>query len=123
MSCARGVQRRESDEETCIYSFSSFIFLGGPHTHTKLKGNMYDHRVKRLFFLLKKTRRGKISSLFVRRARSLLESALIGREEHDDAVVKVVGEEEEEVDKSESEKKSREDQQQQQQEQTCRGKR
>ena len=44
-----------------------------------------------------KTRRGKISSLFVRRARSLLESALIGREEHDDAVVKVVGEEEEEV--------------------------
>ena len=46
-----------------------------------------------------KTRRGKISSLFVRRARSLLESALIGREEHDDAVVKVVGEEEEEVER------------------------
>ena len=42
-------------------------------------------------------RQKKISSLFVRRARSLLESALIGREEHDDAVVKVVGEEEEEV--------------------------
>ena len=69
-----------------------------------------------------KTRRGKISSLFVRRARSLLESALIGREEHDDAVVKVVGEEVEEVELGESEKKSREDQQQQQ-EQTCRGKR
>lgn len=58
-----------------------------------------------------KTRRGKISSLFVRRARSLLESALIGREEHDDAVVKVVGEEEEEIELGESEKKSREDQQ------------
>ena len=69
-----------------------------------------------------KTRRGKLSSLFVRRARSLLESALIGREEHDDAVVKVVGEEEEEIELGESEKKSREDQQQQQ-EQTCRGKR
>ena len=47
--------------------------------------------------LLKKQEEAKISSLFVRRARSLLESALIGREEHDDAVVKVVGEEEEEV--------------------------
>ena len=57
---------------------------------------MYGHnRVKR--HPPQKTRRGKISSLFVRRARSLLESALIGREEHDDAVVKVVGEEEEEV--------------------------
>ena len=81
-----------------------------------------DDRVKR--HPPQKTRRGKISSLFVRRARSLLESALIGREEHDDAVVKVVGEEEEEViELVESEKKSREDQQQQQQEQTCRGKR
>lgn len=60
-----------------------------------LTGNMYGHRVKR--HPPQKTRRGKISSLFVRRARSLLESALIGREEHDDAVVKVVGEEEEEV--------------------------
>mgnify|MGYP005707277683 CR=1 FL=1 len=50
-----------------------------------------------LLELLKKREEAKISSLFVRRARSLLESALIGREEHDDAVVKVVGEEEEEV--------------------------
>ena len=58
-----------------------------------------------------KTRRGKISSLFVRRARSLLESALIGREEHARRVVKVVGEEEEEIELGESEKKSREDQQ------------
>lgn len=76
-----------------------------------------------LLELLKKREEAKISSLFVRRARSLLESALIGREEHDDAVVKVVGEEEEEIELGESEKKSREDQQQQQQEQTCRGKR
>jgi hypothetical protein len=86
MSCARG-ERRESDEES-VYSFSSFIFLGGVFMG-ELTG------VKRQ--PPQKTRRGKISSLFVRRARSLLESALIGREEHDDAVVKVVGEEEEEV--------------------------
>lgn len=64
-----------------------------------------------LLELLKKREEAKISSLFVRRARSLLESALIGREEHDDAVVKVVGEEEEEIELGESEKKSREDQQ------------
>lgn len=76
-----------------------------------------------LLELLKKREEAKISSLFVRRARSLLESALIGREEHARRVVKVVGEEEEEIELGESEKKSREDQQQQQQEQTCRGKR
>ena len=86
MSCARG-ERRESDDEMYILflllSFWVECSLG------ELTG------VKRQ--PPQKTRRGKISSLFVRRARSLLESALIGREEHDDAVVKVVGEEEEEV--------------------------
>ncbi len=64
-----------------------------------------------LLELLKKREEAKISSLFVRRARSLLESALIGREEHARRVVKVVGEEEEEIELGESEKKSREDQQ------------
>jgi hypothetical protein len=80
--------REESLMMKRVYSFSSFIFLGGVFMG-ELTG------VKRQ--PPQKTRRGKISSLFVRRARSLLESALIGREEHDDAVVKVVGEEEEEV--------------------------
>ena len=64
-----------------------------------------------LLELLRKREEAKISSLFVRRARSLLESALIGREEHARRVVKVVGEEEEEIELGESEKKSREDQQ------------
>ena len=87
--------REESLMMKRVYSFSSFIFLGGVFTGEQ-RGNMYGiRRVKR--HPPQKTRRGKISSLFVRRARSLLESALIGREEHDDAVVKVVGEEEEEV--------------------------
>ena len=113
MSCARG-ERRESDEEMYI------LFLLLSFWVECALGALTGNRVKRQ--PPQKTRRGKISSLFVRRARSLLESALIGREEHDDAVVKVVGEEEEEVELGESEKKSREDQQQQQ-EQTCRGKR
>ena len=89
MSCARGEQRTESlMRECCIYSFSSYIL-----TRVKIKLK----RQPSLSLLLKKREEAKISSLFVRRARSLLESALIGREEHDDAVVKVVGEEEEEV--------------------------
>ena len=90
MSCARGEQRRASDdEEMCIFFF--FFYLDDSMTSK--------NKVEKTTELLnaQKTRRGKISSLFVRRARSLLESALIGREEHDDAVVKVVGEEEEEV--------------------------
>ena len=65
-----------------------------------------------LLELLKKREEAKISS-FIRETRfcSLLESALIGREEHARRVVKVVGEEEEEIELGESEKKSREDQQ------------
>ena len=103
MSCARGEQRTESlMRECCIYSFSSYIL-----TRVKIKLK----RQPSLSLLLKKREEAKISSLFVRRARSLLESALIGREEHARRVVKVVGEEEEEIELGESEKKSREDQQ------------
>ena len=120
MSCARGEQRRESDDETCIFFF--FFYLFGWSVHwLSLTGNMYGHRVKR--HPPQKTRRGKISSLFVRRARSLLESALIGREEHDDAVVKVVGEEEEEVEQKVRVRRRAERINNTQQEQTCRGKR
>ena len=57
MSCARGEQRRESDDETCIFFFFFYLF-GGLFTG-ELTGNMYKNRVEKTTELLKKHEEAK----------------------------------------------------------------